>query len=102
LSLHSSGGVCWLSAQGRAILAGASRQHVAKTLPFFLPKVPTLPAGRVFVEFYAPWCPFCQRLEPTWNELPSKLAAAGVSTKIARMNVDTYTVGRYTLNPFDP
>lgn len=47
-------------------------------------------AGRVFVEFYAPWCPFCQRLEPTWNELPSKLKDAGVATKIARMNVDTY------------
>jgi hypothetical protein len=36
-------------------------------------------------------CPYCQRLEPTWNALPSKLAAAGVATKIARMNVDTYT-----------
>jgi thiol-disulfide isomerase/thioredoxin len=48
-------------------------------------------AGRVFVEFYAPWCPFCQRLEPTWNELPNRLKEKGVDTKIARMNVDTYT-----------
>lgn len=43
------------------------------------------------MEFYAPWCPFCQRLEPTWNELPNRLKEKGVDTKIARMNVDTYT-----------
>ena len=43
------------------------------------------------MEFYAPWCPFCQRLEPTWNELPNRLKEKGVDTKIARMNVDAYT-----------
>lgn len=57
----------------------------------FAAEVEAADAGRVFVEFYAPWCPFCQRMEPMWNELPSKLAAADVSTKVARMNVDTYT-----------
>lgn len=47
-------------------------------------------AGAVFVEFYAPWCPYCKRLEPIWEELPEKLEEAGSKTRVARMNVDAY------------
>ena len=46
--------------------------------------------GAVFVEFYAPWCPYCKRLEPIWEELPEKLEEAGSKTRVARMNVDAY------------
>ena len=49
------------------------------------------PTSNVFVEFYAPWCPFCQKLEPIWNELPNELRKYGNETTVARMNVDKYT-----------
>ena len=77
-------------APARASAAAKLDAVVELTPDNFTKEVEGPNAGRVFVEFYAPWCPFCQRLEPTWNELPSKLAAANVDTKIARMNVDTY------------
>ena len=77
--------------EARADAAASLEQVVELTPENFAAEVEGAGAGRVFVEFYAPWCPFCQKLEPVWAGLPQKLRAANVPTKIARMNVDTFT-----------
>jgi len=33
-----------------------------------------LSGRRVLVEMYAPWCPYCAKLEPLWTALPAELA----------------------------
>ena len=71
--------------------ANAASGGVLELTPENFEREVTKNAGAVFVEFYAPWCPYCKRLEPIWDELPSKLEEAGSKTRVARMNVDTYT-----------
>jgi thioredoxin-like negative regulator of GroEL len=34
----------------------------------------SLAGRRVLVEMYAPWCPYCAKLEPLWAALPAELA----------------------------
>lgn len=47
---------------------------------------------RTFVEFYAPWCPYCKRLEPIWSQLATDLSANKSNVQIARLNADTYAL----------
>lgn len=48
---------------------------------------------RVFLEAYAPWCPYCKALEPAYTQLPTQLLATpgAPATTVARMDVDAYT-----------
>lgn len=55
-----------------------------------------------FVEFYAPWCPYCKRLDPIWKQLATDTSAKGSNVQIARINADTYTefMGLYNISGF--
>mmetsp|Transcript_11647 Transcript_11647/g.19778 ORF Transcript_11647/g.19778 Transcript_11647/m.19778 type:complete len:462 (+) Transcript_11647:1-1386(+) len=39
-----------------------------------------------FVDFYAPWCVWCQRLEPTWEKFAEETEAAALPIQIAKVN----------------
>jgi len=45
-------------------------------------------SGDHFIKFYAPWCGFCQRLAPVWDDLGDLLAGEIV---VAKVNVDENT-----------
>jgi protein disulfide-isomerase-like protein len=47
------------------------------------------PKKDVFVEFYAPWCGHCKKLEPIWSEMARTIKKAGFDKKgvvIAKMD----------------
>lgn len=42
------------------------------------------------VEFYAPWCPHCKRLEPIYSQLAQEFASSSQELLIARLNSDRF------------
>jgi len=57
---------------------------------------------RTFVELYAPWCPYCKRLEPTWDELANQVDARDLDVQIARIDGDEHVqfMDRYRAEGF--
>jgi thiol-disulfide isomerase/thioredoxin len=39
-----------------------------------------------FVDLYAPWCVWCQKLHPTWEKLAQEVKAAGMPVGIGKVN----------------
>ncbi|CAI5984262.1 unnamed protein product [Closterium sp. NIES-65] len=56
----------------------------AATLPHVLRLRPTL------VMFYAPWCPYCQRMEAAWAALAEKLHQESFNVQVARVDAYRY------------
>ncbi|CAM6089044.1 unnamed protein product [Calypogeia fissa] len=52
--------------------------------------VSTIQQRPTFVLFYASWCPYCQKLDPTWKELGNILTNKGYNIQLARMNAEIH------------
>ena len=49
-----------------------------------------LSEGSWLLEFYAPWCGYCKRLEPVYEEVAKELKAGGSDVSVARIDGSKY------------
>ncbi|XP_058532846.1 protein disulfide-isomerase TMX3 isoform X2 [Ochotona princeps] len=43
------------------------------------------------VDFYAPWCGHCKKLEPIWNEVGQEMRSIGSPVKVGKMDATSYS-----------
>ncbi|XP_062841420.1 protein disulfide-isomerase TMX3 [Trichomycterus rosablanca] len=43
------------------------------------------------VDFYAPWCGYCKKLEPIWHEVGAELRNSGSPVRVGKMDGTAYT-----------
>uniref|UniRef100_A0A9L0R4N8 Protein disulfide-isomerase TMX3 n=1 Tax=Equus caballus TaxID=9796 RepID=A0A9L0R4N8_HORSE len=43
------------------------------------------------VDFYAPWCGHCKKLEPIWNEVGLEMKSIGSPVKVGKMDATSYS-----------
>ncbi|XP_043364100.1 protein disulfide-isomerase TMX3 isoform X5 [Dermochelys coriacea] len=43
------------------------------------------------VDFYAPWCGHCKKLEPVWNEVGIEIRSSGSPVKVGKMDATSYS-----------
>uniref|UniRef100_A0A8C5RM72 protein disulfide-isomerase n=1 Tax=Laticauda laticaudata TaxID=8630 RepID=A0A8C5RM72_LATLA len=43
------------------------------------------------VDFYAPWCGHCKKLEPVWNEVGKEMGGIGSPVKVGKMDATSYS-----------
>uniref|UniRef100_A0AAY5KR56 protein disulfide-isomerase n=1 Tax=Esox lucius TaxID=8010 RepID=A0AAY5KR56_ESOLU len=42
------------------------------------------------IEFYAPWCTFCQQLDPVWYEIGAELKSMGSPISVGKVDADVH------------
>lgn len=53
--------------------------------------------GEWMVEFFAPWCPACNRFEPTWNDFSLKSSELGIRVGSADVNANPVLSGLFSV-----
>ncbi|KAI4878724.1 hypothetical protein NFI96_021842, partial [Prochilodus magdalenae] len=43
------------------------------------------------VDFYAPWCGYCKKLEPIWYEVGAELKTSGSPVRVGKMDATAYS-----------
>nr|XP_040128121.1 protein disulfide-isomerase TMX3 isoform X1 [Ictidomys tridecemlineatus] len=43
------------------------------------------------IDFYAPWCGHCKKLEPIWNEVGLEMKSIGSPVKVGKMDATSYS-----------
>ncbi|XP_067290704.1 protein disulfide-isomerase TMX3 [Pseudorasbora parva] len=43
------------------------------------------------VDFYAPWCGYCKKLEPIWQEVGAELMRSGSPVRVGKMDATAYS-----------
>ncbi|XP_067107515.1 protein disulfide-isomerase TMX3 [Osmerus mordax] len=43
------------------------------------------------VDFYAPWCGYCKKLEPVWYEIGAELKSSGSPVRVGKMDATAYS-----------
>ncbi|XP_061777655.1 protein disulfide-isomerase TMX3-like isoform X2 [Nerophis ophidion] len=43
------------------------------------------------VDFYAPWCGYCKKLEPIWHEVGAELRVSGSPVRVGKMDATAYS-----------
>ncbi|XP_031439333.1 protein disulfide-isomerase TMX3 [Clupea harengus] len=42
------------------------------------------------VDFYAPWCGYCKKLEPVWHDVGAELKSSGSPVRVGKMDATAY------------
>jgi thioredoxin-like negative regulator of GroEL len=77
------------TAPGAALLVHYSSDKHSLELDSQTVSTSTVPQKLTVIDFYASWCPHCQKLNPVWDQLTSELGADKVV--IGKIEMETHT-----------